>query len=372
MAHVHVTLHVPADQHARLWRALATVTAWPWVETGREGVGRLLRRGATRIEARLARAGPLQLRLVAGSAQGLLELAASWLGRYRLCLDLQPGLVDLAGPMKSKQGCDAALRQMVASCLAQALPQLLALSTAPGDAEALHQLRVSLRRLRSVLREFSDWSAALDPQWDARLGALSLPLGVRRDDDVLAATLLPQLRAAGAPMLALPVPASAEPAHAILRSPETQRLLMELLVYAQGDATLESKHDEVRAGATAALRRQHGRLLKQGAALLAAGDAERHRLRKRVKRLRYCIELCAPLYRGKALRPCLAELRRLQEALGELNDLCMAETVFSAQLDQDARAWFALGWLAARREPCLRAAAVALDALAKAPRFWRR
>jgi CHAD domain-containing protein len=116
----------------------------------------------------------------------------------------------------------------------------------------------------------------------------------------------------------------------------------------------------------------HRQLKKDAAVFLTLDDTLRHRTRKRLKRLRYCVEFVASLYRAKDVRRYLARLRPAQDALGQYNDLTVAEAAFRGQLEHDARVWFALGWLAARRTQLLQEAARALEELARAPSFWQR
>jgi triphosphatase len=119
------------------------------------------------------------------------------------------------------------------------------------------------------------------------------------------------------------------------------------------------------------LKQLHRQIANDAKDFLSADDATRHRTRKRLKRLRYSIEFVAPLFPAKALARYLAPLRRAQDALGVFNDMAVAEQVFRAQLAHEPRAWFAIGWLAARRASQLRRCALALGDLSTAKRFWK-
>ena len=83
------------------------------------------------------------------------------------------------------------------------------------------------------------------------------------------------------------------------------------------------------------------------------------------------VEFCAALFPTKRVRAYLKPLRALQERLGALNDVAVAMQAFQARRDSDGRAWFALGWLAARHERLLAEAGPDLAGFARAPRFWR-
>ena len=75
-----------------------------------------------------------------------------------------------------------------------------------GTTEHLHQCRVGLRRLRSVLRDFAmlegDPAPAGFARWSEDLASLFRRLGVGRDLDVVSESILPALAAAGGPSLA--------------------------------------------------------------------------------------------------------------------------------------------------------------------------
>jgi hypothetical protein len=51
--------------------------------------------------------------------------------------------------------------------------------------------------------------------------------------------------------------------------------------------------------------------------------------------------------------------------------MVVAEEAARAAVQREPGAWFAVGWLVARREACIAEAAAALRALGKTPRFLR-
>ena len=329
----------------------------------------------------------LEFELKRGPVAALLGLAARWLPRHRLWLDVRskaeqgdrlarglhagPAVQATAPKLKNDMSADAALRCIVAACLAQVLPNAADVAGGVGGPEHLHQLRVSLRRLRSALRVFGKLSGAVDTAWEPALAALFRALGAARDRDALAESLLPELQRAGAPMTELlPVPAEGDSSTALRAAPANQ-LMLELIGFAHGApdvAQLQpaAPRPDLLTLVAPRLRRMR-RQLKSDAAVFAEGDdAQRHRARKRLKRLRYSLEFAAGLYSPKALKRCLAQVRAAQEVLGRYNDLVVAEQAFRAQLEHDPRAWFAVGWLTAQREQRVPQAAKALARVASA------
>lgn len=330
----------------------------------------------------------IEFELQSGSVAALVALAARWVERHGLWLDviskaergqqLARGAASVAPvhaepvALKDRQSPDAALRQMVAACLAHLLPNAAEIAGGAAQPEHLHQARVALRRLRTALRIFGDWSPAADAAWTPALATLFGQLGAARDRDALEADLLPALRAAGAPLAELPAEAGTDSGVAeTLRSPATTQLWLALIAFANGaPAEGEKPAGDVRALAARRLKRLQRQLAKDAKAYAGLEDEQRHRARRRLKRLRYAIEFTASLFRAKKVRRYLEELKPAQDALGEYNDLVVAEQAFGQLVREQPQAWFALGWLAAQRAQLLDASQRRLAKWAKRPGFW--
>jgi len=201
-----------------------------------------------------------------------------------------------------------------------------------GDAEPLHQLRVATRRLRASIDLFSNviYAAQLkvfrrDIPW---LGAQA---GAVRECDVTsellsarAARIDPELKAAIAPMIeALDERRKSEHAklYELLASKRYQGLLAKL-----ARPAIKKVGADRRLGIVAA---QLIRPASRGASRLGekiADDAPPllfHKLRVRIKRLRYELEMMAPLG-AKRHKKTLARLEELQELLGRYHDITVA------------------------------------------------
>ncbi len=270
---------------------------------------------------------------------------------------------------------DAALRKMVRACLRQIVPNALEVAAGVGTSEHLHKTRIGLRRLRSVLHVFSDWSTACDPSWRPRLSDLFKQLGRSRDHDMLEASVLPQLRSVDAPLAqSLPVEHH-DIAMKVLSSPDCTQLLRELIVFSQsrlaGPRTSPApKKGRLRKLAAIRFKQLHRQLVRDAKAFSGLNEVQRHRVRKRLKRLRYCTELLSSVFPPKAVKRFLAGLGPAQDILGQYNDLMVANQAFRQQLEADPRAWFAIGWVAARRTQVLQELNRALVQLTRAPKFW--
>lgn len=176
------------------------------------------------------------------------------------------------------------------------------------DDEALHDLRITVRRLRSLLRPLrkDELCAALEQA----AGALGKASGALRDLEVLAAELVRRgQRDAARRRLAERELGYAQ----LLAGVPLQRLLIRL------DDWPQDCRDARRAGQwRASARRVERSLARQAVALaraLCAPEHDRHQLRLLIKRLRYCAEAW-PACDG----PDGAALQALREAQGALGD----------------------------------------------------
>ncbi len=396
---VDLARHAGTPAHGRLAAVLGDAPVLgPVFETDMRRTRRIVRMGATRIElaldeGRILAAGrslplcELELEWLSGPLDGLYRLGERWATRHGLWLDVRSKAErgaclargeDAAPPVMARRpllspegGPDAALRAMVGAGLAHLLPNLSAVAAGTGRPEHLHQVRVALRRLRTALQVFEGWSADVDAGWTPALADLFDALGAARDLDALSASLLPALRAAGAPFsdLVPPAAAPAEPGQA-LRAVAAQRLLLSLLAFAGHTPALASGPLVDRARPL--LRRLHRQVVRDGEAFATLDDEARHRTRRRVKRLRYSVEFVAALWPAKDVRRYLARVAPAQDALGRFNDLCVAQQAFAAAVERDPRAWFAVGWLQAQRAEPIAAAARALRRLGRGQPFWKR
>ncbi|HTI21533.1 MAG TPA: CHAD domain-containing protein [Kutzneria sp.] len=198
------------------------------------------------------------------------------------------------------------------------------------DPEDLHQMRVSVRRLRAVLKSAPGSVPESDPL-RAELGWLGGALGPVRDLDVLidrlraesddfpdderrvAATLLDGLITERL--------AARERLTTALDSPRYRTLLGHLAQAANSDIDPSAEEPEL----MDLVRAPYRKLRKAVRALPAdPPDEQLHRLRILGKRLRYAAELVKPIT-GKQLKELVRASKELQEVLGEHQDACVAE-----------------------------------------------
>ena len=339
----------------------------------------------------------LEIELLQGSPAGLIAIATNWAARLGLWLDVRPkswrgeylarGLryapARKAVPpaLPPQPGVDPAARAVLRSCLDQVLAnasQIAAQLPVPEGMAAhygpehVHQLRVGLRRLRSALRVFEGTGLVAGPV-DERLAGVLAPLGWARDRDVFQLEMLPALQAVGAPPLTLPAAqAPSPPVEDALRDPALTQLWLAVLAAVQPLDADAPPSEPWRGLVAQRLRRWHKRMRRTAREHEHLSDEQRHQLRKHAKRLRYVIEFSAPLWPAAKLARQLDALRALQESLGQWHDVCTVLARFEAQVASDPQAWFAVGWLRARREALLAQAGHDLQRWAEAPVPWKK
>jgi len=209
------------------------------------------------------------------------------------------------------------------------------------DPEIVHKARVSIRRMRAALRVFERKTAVRRAQ--KALKRLGQALGEARDWDVVQTRLLPERRAEFAHTVGKDamrrVARRAQLARARANTAarrfvagerfESWLVRVEELKLAleRAPATSNTPADVTvdKATANRALARQGARVLRLGVRLAQLDGARRHRLRIETKRLRYAVELCAPVIPRHGRKQWLRTLKGLQEVLGTINDTRVLE-----------------------------------------------
>lgn len=252
--------------------------------------------------------------------------------------------------------------------------------------EAVHQMRVALRRLRSALKVFKPLvqGAELDTI-KTELRWLLSHLGPARDADVFLAEIIAPVQEnhPDAPALAVLHQEWLEQRQhaftaAIAAVDDTRftRLMLSLGQWlAQAPwTTSEAAAMSLGRYARQVLKKSHRRLLKAGGDTLAhLPAAELHQVRILGKQMRYTGEFFATLYPRAQTKPYLGVLAELQESLGGLNDLTVAGATLAGTHHRQDWAWAAgmiCGWHEHRRPGLLRDARLTWKKLRKTPPYW--
>jgi CHAD domain-containing protein len=229
--------------------------------------------------------------------------------------------------------CATAFQTMTLGCVADIKAHHS--SACAGDAEAVHQIRVAITRLRAAVAFFAP--IVVDAEWrrlKEEIGWLNGPLGAARDSDVVVEYARRKRYGAWAQRMIGEqlVQRQAQDHRRLvrcLRSVRAQRLIAALAGWIRQGPWLarykRRKHAEaLQPYCARELNRWHERLVRKGRHLKTLGASRRHRLRIKAKRFRYMLEALTETVtlwgRGKfhhLHRPA----KGLQRALGDMRDL---------------------------------------------------
>lgn len=233
------------------------------------------------------------------------------------------------------------------------------------DPEAMHQLRVAIRRLRTALWLFRP--AINDEERSAindQLRRLTRELGVARNIDVILASM-----GAGDPARAH-LERERERLYArIIRMFDTRRFrqfMLDLLGWVEVGDWRRRKKARMPMARFAARRldRLWQVIAERGAELKSLSEDERHQLRIDAKKMRYALEFLGGIGSVNAddRRQFIAAAEGVQDSLGHLNDLATRRAMLSWPLEDSQQ----------EVGRCLRTAKRHLRTMEKIGPFWRQ
>jgi len=255
------------------------------------------------------------------------------------------------------------------------------------EVEGVHQMRVAVRRMRSLLvlfRPMLERQAAM--RFEDELRRLGDVLGRARDWDVFLDKILPAASGDGVPADAIQAlrDAAADRRHAAhqdakkaIAEPAFARFVLALRVWSQPNAgAVEERYANRRLvkAASNLLNRLHSKLGKR----LDKADPDDapglHSVRKSAKKLRYGIEYFEGVY-GSDAKEYLKRCNQLQKRLGALNDLetatARARELTDGRIDLVPALGLLAGWAEGKREPVLKKALKAKATFVRTTVFWR-
>ena len=294
-----------------------------------------------------------------------------------------------AGPLSATAALRHSLGHLTDAMLAHAPA---AIEAGGGGPEAVHQMRVAVRRARSTLTVFRTAVSphALDGVAQG-LRDLGVRLGPVRDWDVFAGETMPIILRAmpddvrlGRLMAAVSRRrAQCRAALGTYLGDPTFRLLgIELAWFAAAElcrapddaAGKEPIPPPLTEFAAPVLRHRWKKLVEAGKRIGALDIPSLHAVRLRAKRARYAAELFLPLYPGKAPRRFIQRLSVLQQRLGVLNDGAVAAHLLTDLGGAPGRHAYAIGvvtgFLAARGMAMRPRIVSAFEKFRRLPAFW--
>jgi inorganic triphosphatase YgiF len=289
---------------------------------------------------------------------------------------------------------EESLRVILSNCYSHWVDNQ-AVAIGGADPEGIHQLRIALRRLRvalAIFRKYLDPESILWINTEARW--ILHAVGKAREWDAFLQDIIPPAAAGpfnvdGLASLCNAAEAARDEAYdgtrEVFESARYTSFFLRFGSWIEQRGWRNTKLDGVDKSITRVSRnwlaKTHTQTLSAGRNLVKMTPEERHKIRLRLKKLRYGSEFFESLYPRKTLRRYVKRVRRLQDELGWLNDLTLIEKQVTDlagrtrgndaggdRLGLDAE--FLLGWYAHHAEPALRDAASEWKEFRRAKPFW--
>jgi triphosphatase len=344
-----------------------------------------------------------ELELKAGSAEGLLLAAEKLLAGhelklssrskaergYRLVLGKKDGSIEpekaRSARISRKDTCRKALSSMLDSAVRQVLVNRRAVLET-DDPEAAHQLRIGIRRLRSALRALRPLvDRASSRAFERSARDMGRAVGILRDADVLILGVLAPVEAVASDKTGF-----AELHEALLRNREAKRdevrrvlsgpnwakLQLYLTLWPRVLNEIGGLNKPITKHARKALAKAWKKPAKLARHLDRLDAAQRHEMRKALKKLRYLAEFMAPLFNQGEGKRFIRQLKALQDVFGYINDARMTARLIEIQQQRQVgsgaarAASYAAGHHDAEAAHVWRRASKAWRKLERSPRFW--
>lgn len=338
----------------------------------------------------------IEFELVSGDAQDLLETAKQWCKRHKLILSTitkaergnlllnnqlfaEPTKSDLellAKSLDKGMSQHAFLQAVINNCLIQILPNASAIAEGSPDGNYVHQIRVGIRRLRTALKMFKNFSSAIDPatvqEWRNVLAHTFGLLGDYRDKEILKIKTQPMLESFGAPHVEWSTNVKVMPIDAVSAN-DFQLVLLELIAFTH--LPDEKKSAKAKPNLAKILEKLFAKIVKASDHFADLDTDSQHQVRKDLKTLRYVSEFTAPLFSDKKTgdkksKAFIKYLEPAQDVLGEYNDNVVGHANYVEKAKTDSKALFAVGWFGGQEKGSSEKCAECLKTVKNAPTFW--
>ncbi len=363
-------------------------TTWQ-IEADETAMEIALDQGEIRAGERVGQVSEIEIELKSGPPHALFDAAFRLLENIPLRIDSRSkaaigyqlaGAVEAAPvkarwpKLKAKTAAGQTWTRLVEAALTQLVDNLPGFLEQPDDIEYLHQIRVALRRLMSLAHLLGPLSQPL-PDWLEPLREVMAILNPARDWDVFMQETLPRLGLPDDPAFQTSAADLAAAARTAAREKLGSREFTHaILTLGHSLLTPPVSALNTRAWAAQVLELRWKTVQRRAQRLRAQAPLPRHHLRIAVKKLRYASDALAQLHGRRGSKP-LARLEQLQESLGALNDLAVAERLMHSLAESNPQAAFSAGRVvgllsAAAAAPGQSDAAIGKTLAAIQP-FWR-
>jgi triphosphatase len=307
---------------------------------------------------------------------------------------VQPAAKAELSGITAEQVVDDVIARLIGSCWHHLLKNH-AVAQKGSDPQAVYQMRLALRRLRTICALFRrDIPAPAFQAVNAEARWLMQQLGPARDWDAFVETTVAQL-ATAAPDVDLDglreaVERQRKPSYAalqiVLADPRCSRFLLTLgqLVERRGwrneidSEALATLSQPMPKLADKILTRLHRKALRRGAHFRQLDAGTQHDLRIDLKKLHYAAELFSPLYAAQApAKRYVTRLTRLKASLGRVRDIASTRILLDT-ISQDNQPALQLaigavaGWQARDRIALTKTLRRKWRRFKTAPPFWSR
>jgi len=256
--------------------------------------------------------------------------------------------------------------QIVDTCLRHATANVSQI--AEQNADAVHQTRIGMRRLRSAIALFGEQLDKPTRRAATRdLRHLGKRLSPVRDWDVFIADTLPKLPLQGNDSVSMRTGAlnlRTTAYHAIDYS-AFEKLSTSVNAIVLNGPDLDEPIFETAPDLLGRQARKMKRCLKH-----LDTDEQRHALRKTLKKLRYSVEFLGSLYDDKAVKRYVDHCKDAQDALGLMNDTTTTISLLNALVYDPKVKTEVLAWAQKRQDKSIENVSTVTHALRSAKRFW--
>ncbi len=360
-------------------------------------VGALVaRRGGRRLVEPISE---LEIELKSGKPARLLELAIELVGHgrdsatllplarskaergYALALgESAPTAKASAGGFRESVTPDMRTTEVLRAVIAHGVAVVVANAEAVRgtyEPEHIHQARVALRRMRSAARLLDRQQRDLRPKLTVELRWMTQAINAARDWDVLVDSTLPAWsesaagNSAHAQRLLISAGRRREAARAAaVAALSSHRYARAVLGLQRWSLSTPTSGPALPKFAPRALGRAHARLFEAARFLTASSPERRHRVRILAKRLRYALDVLGAALPSEAVADYLNRLANLQDELGALNDLVVAQQLIAAIGSSSDFAGLMRPWATAKTADLLALAEQRLAALYATTAPW--
>ena len=330
-----------------------------------------------------------EMELKSGPVPGLFQLAVDWADRHGLWLSS----VSKAGrgmrlatgdkvcavgaePLEidASAGPERFFIAVIESCLLQILGNASEIGAGAVDEEFVHQLRVGLRRLHTALRELAGFAKGLDPTWEATFASAFQALGAHRDEVTVLPALRKEMTAAGVVCAEASRSGPAAPSpDAVVQGPALQQALLGVMAFCHATPStprVKGARRRLKMRLGKRLAHLHADVRRDAKRFDQLSPSRQHRVRKRLKRLRYLAEFSASLFGAQRVERYLERWCEAQDALGDNNDRRVGLGWVSGS-SSDVAAKDAAQWMAAHLRASVQRCDRALRKAVNSPVFWK-